>query len=88
MLSTVYFHDGVERKVGVHFIHQTGDKTAVNPQAALVGHNGRCPCRFCVFTGGWSSFHNHMYYPTKSKFWCLQKPIELASDFVGKGQKI
>ena len=59
------FFDGSTRKVRVHVIFQTGDKPSVNKQAGLVGHNGRCPCRFCIFAVVWHPTQKNLYYPTR-----------------------
>ena len=63
--TSIPFFDGSTHKVRVHVVLQTGDKPSVNKQAGLVGHNGRCPCRFCIFAGVWHPDYKHVYYPTR-----------------------
>ena len=63
--TSMEFFDGSTRKVREDAIFQTGDKPSVNKQAGLVGHNGRCPCRFCIFAGVLHPTYKHLYYPTR-----------------------
>ena len=60
--TSIPFFDGSTHKVRVHVVLQTGDKPSVNKQAFLVVHNGRCPCRFCIFAGIWHPDCKHVYY--------------------------
>ena len=59
------FYDGSTRKVRVHLLLFTGDLPAVKKCSGLKGHNGKCPCRFCLIVGVWSPHHRHYYYPSR-----------------------